>query len=54
MKNQAILSFLIENSPGDIVTEINNWNLLNLPNPEVRNVDDFFGKPLNINHFIGL
>jgi hypothetical protein len=53
MKNQAILSFIVEDSPGDLVQEINNWNLLNLPNPQVDKVNDFFGKPLNINNFIG-
>ena len=32
MKKQAILSIIYESSPGDSVGEINNWNLLNLPN----------------------
>ena len=35
MKNAAILSFIIEDSPGENISELNNWDLLNLPNPGV-------------------
>lgn len=35
MRNLAILSFVYEDTPGSEVTEINNWDLLNIPNPEV-------------------
>ena len=36
MKNQAILSFLFEVVPGGINKEIGNWNVINMPNPEVQ------------------
>jgi hypothetical protein len=34
-KNQAVLSFLIEENPGRSIPAISEWNLINLPNPDV-------------------
>ena len=43
MKNQAVLSFIFENYPGKTNPSINEWNLLNLPNPGIPEVnEDFF------------
>ena len=35
MKNSAILAFIVEDVPGANVLELNNWDLLNVPNPGV-------------------
>ena len=48
MKNRAILSMIYENTPGVIATEIGNWNLLNLPNPGMPIVHNFFDKPFGV------
>lgn len=48
MKNLAVLSFIYENTPGETVAEINNWNLLNLPTPGVGRPYSFVDKPLNV------
>lgn len=42
MRNGAILSFIIEDTPGYSVSELENWDLLNIPNPGVPNVSQFF------------
>jgi hypothetical protein len=48
MKMMAILSFIYEDTPGSINTELSNWDLLNLPNPGIPRVNDFFEKDLNV------
>jgi len=48
MKNQAVLSFIYEDVPGESVTEINNWDLLNLPSPGVARPYTFIKDPLNV------
>lgn len=52
MRNIAILSFIFEDTPGHNSQEIMNWNLLNLPNPGIPQVDDFFNGNINIWKFI--
>lgn len=38
MKNQAILAFLFEVLPGAVNKFIGQWNVINMPNPEVKKV----------------
>jgi carbonic anhydrase len=52
MKNMAILSIIFESQPGKNSLELTNWNLLNLPNPGIPSVVDFFEGPLNVMKFI--
>lgn len=51
-RNQAILSFLFKDEPGQVNVALSEWNLINLPNPKDRKVNDFFGKPLNVWKFL--
>jgi len=44
----AILSIIYENIPGAVVNEIGNWDLLNLPNPGMPIVHNFFDKPFGV------
>lgn len=41
-KNQAVVSFLFESTPGKSNEAISEWNLINLPNPGVPQVEEFF------------
>ena len=52
MKNMAILSIIFESQPGKNSLELTNWNLLNLPNPGIPAVVDFFEGPLNVMKFL--
>ena len=52
MKNSAILAFIVEDVPGANVLELNNWDLLNVPNPGVPFSETFFSKPLNVWKFM--
>ena len=42
MKNGATLAFIVEDIPGANVAELMNWDLLNVPNPGVSAVNNFF------------
>jgi len=52
MKNSAILAFIVEDVPGYNIAELNNWDLLNVPNPGVPFSNTFFSKPLNVWKFM--
>lgn len=48
MKNIAILSVVFEDSPGVNNNFINDFDLINMPNPGIPQVSQFFQKPFNI------
>ena len=52
MKNGAVFSFIVEDTPGANVAELLNWDLLNVPNPGVPFASTFFNKPLNVWKFM--
>jgi len=41
-RNQAVVSFLFEQTPGKTNNAISEWNLINLPNPGIPVVEEFF------------
>jgi hypothetical protein len=43
---------LFEENPGKNNNAISEWNLINLPNPETKEVDDFFQKDFNVWKFL--
>lgn len=47
-KNQAVVALLFEEDPGKSNNAISEWNLINLPNAEVHEVNDFFQKDFNV------
>jgi carbonic anhydrase len=51
-KNQAVLSFLFEDVPGKINEAVNEWNIINLPNPKVPEVNEFFSDNFHVLKFI--
>jgi len=52
IKNQAVLSFLFEETPGKTNFAIDEWNVINMPNQKNTIVKDFFGSDFNVWKFL--
>ena len=51
-KNQAVVAFLFESAPGKSNAAISEWNMVNLPNPSVPIVEEFFQQDFNVWKFL--
>jgi carbonic anhydrase len=52
MRQQAILSVLFATDPGAQNAAIDEWNILNVPNPKNPRVNEFFQKDFNVWNFL--